>query len=271
MANLRRATLGIGVADIGIGIVVAEGWLRRSTTVLTELQWDRGALDAPGPQFEPVFSTLAGRKAVVRVVLADPLARFFVVTPPVGARQPGDLRAAAAMRFSALFGEPIDDWQIDGDWHARQAFLACAVPTRLLKDIGASALRHRLPLASITPAFIAAWNRGRHAVAAGDWFATVCGMRLTFAVVSSSGPAMVRTISVPPTGSASQTELVRMLQQEALRQGVPAPRRLVLDGDVPAAWLQPRASSGIDVMYLEQGRTPAAGGALWLAYLGATS
>jgi hypothetical protein len=69
--------------------------------------------------------------APLAVTLDDGLARSFVVTPPRGARGLRELRASAAARFAALYGESAEPWLLAADWQAAAPFIACALPREL--------------------------------------------------------------------------------------------------------------------------------------------
>ena len=61
------------------------------------------------------------------VTLDDGLVRSFVVTPPRGAQGLRELRATAAARFAALYGESAEHWLLVGDWHASFPFVVMRV------------------------------------------------------------------------------------------------------------------------------------------------
>lgn len=189
-------------------------------------------------------ATHAGGASRLGVVLPDATARYFMVSAPRNATRLADCAAAAGQRFQEIYGEPAQAWQIAADWDARHAFLACALPRATLDALRDVAAKRQLQIASVAPYFIAAWNR-RHAAIAADagtqtWFAALDDHCLTLAALADARVHAVRSLMLSPSAAELQDAawLPRQLEREALRLGLPTPRRLQLCGALPAdsAW-----------------------------------
>lgn len=167
------------------------------------------------------------------IVIDDRLTRLFMVTPPQNTTSLRDCRAAAAMRFQELYGEPPGQWQIDADWDARQPFLACALPAALPPLLEQAAQEHGLKLLSVAPQFIAAWNRWHAQLDGAAWFGLAHGDQLSLGVVDNRRLRAVRHMPVAEGAwqDAQNTRwLSELLQREALRLSLAPPNSLQLCG-----------------------------------------
>jgi hypothetical protein len=108
---------------------------------------------------------------MLSVTLDDGLARSFVVTPPRGAQGLRELRATAAARFAALYGESAEHWLLVGDWHASFPFIVCALPRPLYQALDQWAQAHSWRLDSLTPALVRVCNRLCTSIPADGWLA----------------------------------------------------------------------------------------------------
>lgn len=154
-------------------------------------------------------------KVCLRVTFDDRFARCFTVTPPRGARSLGELRASAAARFAALYGESADAWRLAGDWQAEQPFFACALPAAAWQRIDGLARSRRWRLESACPAVIRVWNRVHASIPDHGWLAVGFGQTLTLVAIRKGALAGLHTLRVgrhPDPG-----ELEALLDQERLR------------------------------------------------------
>ena len=180
----------------------------------------------------------------VSFVLADELTRMWRVTPPAGAARMADLEAAAGLRFQSLYGEPPSAWQLSADWSATQSFFAAAVPRTLLAELQVVAQDCKLSIVAIEPRFVSAWNRGRRGLKPGAWFGHVHDNLLTLAATEADGKGLRAVRSLPIPQGGDQAWLTQILQREALLLDVEAPLLLQVNGEAPAAWLQPAGGAG---------------------------
>jgi hypothetical protein len=212
---------------------------------------------------------MAADRSPVSVVVADHWVRMMMVTPPQNLRSLQDCEAAAAMRFQALYGEPAADWQIVGDWSARQPFLACALPRAQGNTLQQLAAECHVTLLEVVPQFIAAWNCWHRAVRAPAWFGIVHEQILTLGVIDHKRLCAVRTLPLPDIVWQDGQWLPARLAQEALRLNLPAPAQLQLCGDLPGQWMTHTLDS-LQCMRLDATSQPPRSAAIALACTGVT-
>lgn len=233
---LRRIghSLRLGIAADGLALLRVAGWPRAGAEVLALQPVEAGAPDALAIGLRALLADGLPRGWPVSVVLADELVRLWQVPPPKGAARMGDLQAAAALRYQALFGAMPHDWRISADWDAAHPFLASAAPEPLLGLLEGLAREHRLHLVEVTPQFVAAMNAWRRERRPGAWFGLVHGGVLSLAAYEGRALAAVRTALIPD--GADRDWLEAHVAREALRVGVGRPERLQLCGAAPAGW-----------------------------------
>lgn len=187
------------------------------------------------------------------IVLADEWVRLFMATPPHNTGRLQDCRAAAAMRFQALYGEPGHEWQLEADWDARHPFLACAIPHVLLNALRQVAQDCALQLISVTPHFIAAWNRWHKSLQAGAWFGVVSDNFLTLGLIDQKRLCAVRTTALPADACDDPHWMTAHLAREALRMNLALPTQIQLCGQVPGQWVT-QATGALQCTRLETGQ-----------------
>jgi hypothetical protein len=239
MRKLFQGSLRIGLSRSDVTLLQTSGWLRPQITPLAHAAISETTADTPDHLSAQLHQMLAGAncaKRSVTIILADEWVRLLMVTPPRNAARMQDCRAAAEMRFQALYDEPVADWRINGDWHARQPFLACAIPRALVSTLHDLAHRHRLCLLGITPQFIAGWNSRRPVMQAGTWFGVVHDRLLTLGAIDQRRLCAVRATTISAEAWHGDQWLPEHLTREALRLNLPAPDQLHLYGDFPGQW-----------------------------------
>lgn len=243
-AGLGQA-LRIGVARDGVALLRSSRWRGAALTLLAERACAPpmvGAGAAHGMDFtalaQALEQVLAGADCAgwpLSVVLDDELARLWQVAPPQGAARPADLRAAAAMRFQNLYGEPLDGWKMVAEWHPRVPFFG-ALPLALLEVLERAAAAHGLCIVGVVPHFVDAWNRWQGALKPDAWFGVLHGSVLSIGARAEGCLRAVRTLPVPH--GAEHYWLNQMLAREALLLELAPPAQLQVCGQVPAAWRQ---------------------------------
>jgi hypothetical protein len=209
---------------------------------------------APDTLAAPIAATLAaagGNGLPVYATLADNLVRYFIVTPPGNSARMQDLRAAATVRFQVLYGEPVSAWQLVADWQVTTPFLACAVSRRITTALELGVSAERGCLVTVTPNFVAAWNRSRRHLGADAWLATLGDGALTlglFAAAAKPRLAAVRTLALPEE-APPMAWLREQVARIALLDNLPAPSVLHVDGPRLDVW-RPAAA-----LYGETGMT----------------
>ena len=181
---------------------------------------------------------LAGRRAAL--IIDDAAVRLWQVTPPA------NLASLDELRFQSLYGDSPDGWQLAAAWDARAPFMAAALPAGLLADVLDAAGAARVSVSSITPRFLAAWNRHCRRLAPDTWLAQVHGGVLRLGAGHGARLAAVRSCTIPPGAGPDwlDTHLVR----EAARLDRALPARLALCGQAPHGWTGGAGKVPVDLL-----------------------
>ncbi|MQM35466.1 MAG: hypothetical protein CRU72_13810 [Candidatus Accumulibacter phosphatis] len=208
------------------------------------------------------FASVPDARLLV-VTLDDSLARSFVVTPPRGAQGLRELRATAAARFAALYGESADDCLLVGDWHATFPFIVCALPRPLHQALDELAQAYSWRLASLAPALIRVGNRLCTAIPADGWL--LVGFGLTLTLLNTCNDRVATTRSLRLSSAPDFATLETLVEQERLRSpgsGESARAQSLLWAGA-ADWLpEPTTIAGLEsrTMPLSGGVSPGATG-----------
>ena len=232
------ASLRIGIAPNGIALLKSSGLLRPQTKLIADCALSPAqslSLQAVAAQLRNMLSDAKCANLPASVIVADQWARLFMVNPPQNSGSLQDCKAAAAMRFQQLYGEPLGSWQLRADWQAQHAFVACALPAALLDSLQQVARDHRLTLLSIAPQFIATWNQWRNHLKAGAWFGLMQDNTLTLAAIDQQKICAVRTIALPDGAAQDAQWLTAHLTREAMLLNLPMPKQVQLCGASPSA------------------------------------
>lgn len=267
MLRAFTPALRLGVGTDSLALVQARRGVRPQRTLLAEQFLD----PADGEQaltqaLRRLLADLPVAGSSLTVVLADELARMWQVTPPPAASRMGDLEAAAALRFQALFGGLAAGWKICGDWNAAHPFLAAAVPLPLMARLQQGAAEHRLHLVEVVPQFVAALNGWRKRRRPGAWFGLVHGGVLTLAAFDNGALAAVRTAVIPQGTDGGWLE--SHVAREALLVGAGQPELLQLCGAVPPEWGSQAGRGNFACVLLDDKVAPAWSNAARLAATG---
>lgn len=242
MRKQRLVALRIGISRRSLALLGIRGRLRPHTDILADLLFDSGT----GEAFDDIENRLDGAlrhaqavRLPATVVVADDLVRFFMVMPPHNATGLQDCKAAAAMRFSALYGEPAGAWRLAADWNVDKPFLACALPGKLLDAILRVADTHRLTLVEVVPHFVATWNTWSTALKPGAWFCILHDDTLTLGATAHGQLVSVRTSALPAYEQHGFAWLEQHVAREALRLGIDAPSLIQLCGNASEYWAAP--------------------------------
>lgn len=113
--------------------------------------------------------------AVARVVLADHWVRYAVV--PYSADISGEAERMTQARhvLGGIYGEVASQWSVTlSDTRPGLPAVACAVPAALLEELQLLLARRKLPLKSMQPQLVAAYNHWRARLPdGGAWFVTL--------------------------------------------------------------------------------------------------
>ncbi len=178
MSPLWRDEIAIYVAPRKIALARRERGLKPRVGAATEVAVPGGNANDIRPAFACLAKVLAEptwQDAAARVVIADPWARYGIVSWPT-TRLDADARLTHARYVLAdTFGEGLVDWAVTlADTAPGRSCVACAMPGQLrssLEDVLAGA---RLKLASLQPQLVVAFNAWRHRLPPDDaWFVSL--------------------------------------------------------------------------------------------------
>jgi hypothetical protein len=251
------AALQIGLAPDGIVLLKTRGLLRRKTTLVAQCALDASSIEAASTQLRGMLADAKCTNLPVSIVVADQWSRTFMVNPPQNADSMQDCKAAAAMRFQQLYGEPPGNWELRADWQVQHAFLACALPSALMTALQKIAREFRLTLLSVVPQFIATWNQCRNSMKPGAWFGLVQNNLLTLAPIDQNRLCAIRSAALPPGAWQDAKWLTAHLTREAMLLNVPMPKQVQLCGPLPQHSSSQSASTPA---YTQLGMTPAVAG-----------
>lgn len=234
MRKQKLTALRVGISRRGLALLGIRGRFRPHTEILAELPF---AADELGSRLDEALRNAQAVRLPTTVVIADDLARFFIVTPPHNATGLQDYKAAAGMRFKALYGESSDAWNMTADWNTGRPFLACALPCALLDAIIRVAATHRLTLVEVVPHFAAAWNTWCSALKPDAWFGVLHEDMLNLAAIADGRMVSVKTTMLPSREQHGLAWLERHVRREALLLGIAAPSRIQLCGNADERWM----------------------------------
>lgn len=255
--------LRLGVAADGLALVQCG---RAGIQVLAQQQLDALTPEALSLALAELFSRHSVKGWPLSVVLGNELVHLFDVQPPAGSSRFSDLEAAAALRLQSLYGASSHEWRIAADWHARQRFLAAAMPVSLFSQIEQAASTQRCLLVQVVPLFVAALNRWRRARRLDAWFIHLHATTLTLAVTNGAHLVALRSAQLPARFDASW--LGALLEREALRLGVSLPAQLQL-ADFGAQRLAPDVDvAGVRCQWLDEAALPVQSALVALACAG---
>lgn len=175
----------------------------------------------------------------VEVVLADELARYWVMSAPSGLSSLEALREVARARCSQLFGPESDDWVIHADWQVSAPLLCVAVPGWLIAALS-RVFGARVQVRTVLGVLLGA---AAHRLPSEGW-ACIIGPRQVVLLRTQDGTThAVRTVAVED-GSQGEALLHRAameLRRQSLRERSSLPASI--------AWLDVtgRASASVTV------------------------
>ncbi|HXA46703.1 MAG TPA: hypothetical protein VNW52_03660 [Burkholderiaceae bacterium] len=238
---LLGARLHLSFTQQRVTVLRRPAGLRSQPTVVAELPLTEYAIAEPQRLVAQCTAILGSADCAglpLCVTLTDESVRLFTVSPPHHASRLHDLQAAAVMRFVALYGDAPSAWNLQADWDANAPFLACAVPHTLLSALQQVALQHNMPLLSVTPRFVTAWNQYQRTVPADTWFGVVQDQHLTLGVTTQTPKRRleaVRSIAIPDDGQHPRW-LQDQLARAALQLNLSAPKQIQLVGNRQHWW-----------------------------------
>jgi|SRR5579859_498407 len=204
----------------------------------------------------PVLDDRRYRGAALSVTFSDEWVRLFMVAPPKNTFRLQDVRTAAALRFHTLYGDDAAAWRITCDDAFDRQFLACAMPTVLFSSIENLAAAYGLRLVSLTPTFVATWNRVNRRLGQA-WFGIVHEETVVIGCVDAAPKPQLSAVQRLrlPAEDADGAWLADQLRGMALRHGLDSPKDLKLYGRYVPGLTVPAHDTGLAVTWPERMQT----------------
>lgn len=245
-------------------------WVSPTRTAFYQQRQAGGALLADLPwtneqnlaqHIDRCLQQLPASRCTLQIILDDALVRYWKVTPPQNIARLDDLRAAARIRFEALYDLPLSDWIIEADWHATEVFLACAIPASLIlglsQRLNQPEYRH-VTVTGYDPAFIYHWNHHQPQLAnTMEGFGVLGTGTMTVALIHNAKITAVRCLPLADLQPHSLQALDQAIQNLGLQLEIAPPGKIWLTGNLPDAW-KPYKTSHIKWRRLPPDATPPA-------------
>lgn len=177
------------------------------------------------PSLEALARVLPDRRwkhAEVRVILSNHFVHYLLIPWQEKLSGEEEQQAMVRYRFSDVYGDAVDDWDlIRSESPPPAPSLACAVDRRLLAGLREICRAAGLPLVSIRPYLMAAFNRWRRELdGKRDWFLLAEEGRLCLAWFQDDDWAGLHCQSV---GEGWGGELPQILERTLLLAGRDSP------------------------------------------------
>lgn len=157
-------------------------------------------------------------KALYSVVVADSLAKYWMMYPTTMVNSFAELRAVASARCEQLFGR-ASPWHVVGDWHAQRPFLCAALPQWVI-NASQSAFGHNVSLQAALPMML---SDVIDIPADSAWLCVTFPGRITLLAGSGGRISSIRTMYAQHLTDMSTilSEAAQELRRECLRTQIP--------------------------------------------------
>jgi hypothetical protein len=226
------------------------GW---SGELDTDAQWQPslGLLDA-------MLAEAEWQGSAARVVISDRWVRYAMVPYAAALGSASEQLTHARHVFAGIYGEVVDQWTVTlADSRPGIPRVACAVPTTFIEELSAILTRRKIPLKSLQPQLVCAYNHWRAQLPdGGAWFVSIEPGSLAAARLGTGGWDRVHSVRI---GADWATEL-RRLQTFGRLASVQAHEGRVYV-DAPAELRSIAGARAADLIWLEDTEVaqPAAG------------
>ena len=189
------------------------------------------------------------QKAVARVVVSDHWVRYACV--PYSAALSGEAERLTHARhvLTGIYGEVVSQWQVTlSDSRPGMPQVACALPTGLVEELQSLLLRYQLPLKSLQPQLVSAYNHWRGQLPdGGAWFVSIEQGSLAAARLARGGWDRVHSVRI---GADWAVELRRRQTFGRLANAQAQEGRVYVDA--PAALRIAAGTTGADLVWLDE-------------------
>jgi hypothetical protein len=187
--------------------------------------------------------------AVARLVVSDHWVRYAMVPYSAALNSAAERLAHARHVLTDIYGEIVADWTVSlGKARPGAAHVVCAVPAALLDELHAILMRHKIPLRSLQPQLVCAYNHWRAQLPnSGAWFVSIEQGSLAAARLGLAGWDRVHNVRI---GADWTVELHRLRTFGRLASAQAQEGRVYVDA--PAALRIAAGTSGPDLVWLEE-------------------
>jgi hypothetical protein len=236
-------SLHINLEGSRLTLIQKPAWWQRSVgSIPPTLALPKDASQFDQHTWEHYFKQLLNSAKLLggrcHITLADQWVRYFMVTPASNTRHLQDCKDVATARFQSLYDENMSHWIIQGDWHAENTFLACAMPQKIFAALKQVTSSHQLHILSLQPTAIALWNQRKSAVMEGDWLLYIGDQHILLAYTLKDKMHVLDTAWLMPEFCIEDGWLSRLCEQISFRLNIPIGKNLHVFGILPPAWHQ---------------------------------
>ena len=198
MSPLWRDEIGIFLAPHKLALTrMSRGVRPRSAG---EVAWANDILEdthwaAPLTALDGLLAKREWQGAVARIVVSDQWVRYAIV--PYSAALSGEEERLTHARhvLTGIYGVVVSHWSVTlSDSRPGSPQVACALPANLLEELQLLLARHRVPLRSLQPQLVSAYNHWRSSCPTAAWFRVLEPPR------ASAGRMAVHSVRVARTG-----------------------------------------------------------------------
>jgi hypothetical protein len=187
--------------------------------------------------------------AIVRIVLSDHWVRYAMVPYAAALSSTSERLTHARHVLTDIYGEIVGEWTVTvANGRPGVPQVVCAVPTALIAELRAMLVRHKLPLKSLQPQLVSAYNHWRAQLPdGGAWFVSIERGSLAAARLGPGGWDRVHSVRI---GADWAVELHRLQTFGRLASAQAQHGRVYVDA--PAALRIASGTNGPDLVWLDE-------------------
>ena len=216
--------------------------------------FDNAHWDATLKALDGLLAKSEWQSAVARVVLSDHWVRYACV--PYSAALSGEAERITHARhvLTGIYGEVVSQWTITlSESRPGASLVACALPTRLIEELQSILTRYKIPLKSLQPQLVSAYNHWRGKLpATGAWFVSIEQGSLAASRLATGGWDRVHSVRIGADWAIELRRLQtfgRLANSQPQAGQVPQPSVYV---DAPAALRIAAGATGADLVWLDE-------------------
>jgi hypothetical protein len=189
------------------------------------------------------------QQAIARVVISDHWVRYACVPYSAALSNAAERMTHARHVLTGIYGEVVSQWAVTlSDSRPGLPQVACAMPAHLVEELQTILMRHRIPLKSLQPQLVCAYNHWRGQLPdGGAWFVSIEQGSLAAARLAPGGWDRVHSVRI---GADWAVELRRLQTFGRLANTRAQEGRVYVDA--PAALRAAGGTTGADLVWLEE-------------------